>query len=336
MMDIATVRERSRAPAPPEGLRVVDIDVRGARTVPATMIREAMKSRVGGALRGAALDDDFAAISRLGTFDEVRVAWEARGDDAAIVVDVHERPVIDAVLRRRGWLLPDAGMWVPPLAGDIFDPAAVQRSLLALERSYRAIGYLDAQGTARAQRTGADRVDLCLELHEGSRWAIERIEWPGVEVTPIEELRACVASENGRFNVPGKPYSAELVAAGSGCVVTALYERGRVGAVIEAPRITRIPERSALVVELPIDEGPVYWIGKLAVDGELAGPKDGYEALLSQQPGEVYRSTSTFRRRDRIRAYHRALSGRDVKVDHALVHKRESLTVDVTIVVGGE
>jgi outer membrane protein assembly factor BamA len=246
----------------PQGARVAEVRVDGARSVPPSIILAAIATRRGAALDRATLEADLQRIAMLSTFDRVGFdvadafaanAREPRG--VVLTMRVHERPVIGVVYEAPGTPRVDAGQWVRPLAGDLYDGLGMARALAALETSWRARGYGDARAEAHALHVDDERVDVCVDLDPGPLWTVDRIEVVGTRTVPAGAMLARVDTKGDAFNEPGKPYRADLLRADVARMKADLRDRGLVDAIIGTPRLTWIRERSAVRVEIPVYEG---------------------------------------------------------------------------------
>ena len=205
-------------------------------------------------------------------------------------MDLDERPFIGTNLQAPGAPALEAGSWVPPLAGDLYEPAGVDRALGALVRSWLGKGYLDARAQAHALRVDPEHVNLCFDLDPGPAWVVDRMNPVGTSAVPAGELRALVSTHDDDYNTPGKPYRPDFLRTDILRMSALLYDRGLLSSRIGEPRLTRIRERTALRVEIPVHEGKVYRIGRVTFSGRLAGPRAGYAALVPS-PGEVFSRT---------------------------------------------
>lgn len=319
----------------PEGERIVEIALRGARTVPASAVREIMKTQVGERVAGATLDEDLARIHRLGVFEDVRLAWEKRASGLAIVVEVDERPFVGAVFFAPGVSAPEAGQWRPPLPGDLYDPAATTRALRALERNWKGAGYADARADVRARRVDAEHVDLCFDVDHGPKWIVERLAWLGAARVSDGELSAVMGTRDGEFNAVGKPLREDWLRDDPARLKGLYYDRGYLRVEVSPPQITRDPARHAATVVFSISEGLAYRISTIDIRGKLAGPRGAYAALLAQAPGQLFSRTKMLETLDKLRRLHGSLTKKEAKVEPDLSLHDDRGTVDVVLRVGG-
>ena len=316
--------------APPEGARVAEIVVRGARRVPASSleaeVRGVMQTRVGDALDSERLDGDIGRIHGLGLHEDVRVRWDSRPAGLALIIEVEERPTLRHVFLSPGSPDPEPGLWQPLLSGDLYDPAAVTRALGALRRSFASRGHADAEVRVHAHRADADQVDLCLDLRPGPRWMVERLTWPGAALSPAE-----LGIGAGELNAPGKPFRPDLLRDHVWRLGAQFHARGFRGAKIHEPRITRIPERSAVILELPITEGPAYRLGNVTLSGLVRGRRWAHAEILREAKGAVASTARVDELVLRLRRQHREQTGREVVIEPSLTPHPKTATVDVTL-----
>ncbi|APR79091.1 Outer membrane protein assembly factor YaeT precursor [Minicystis rosea] len=318
-----------------DGVPIDEVVVHGARTVPASTILEVMKSRAGGAFDELTAEQDLLRIEALSTFEDVRIAWERRAKGIVLIIEVDERPLIGEVFLAPGSSTPEAGQWVPPLAGDLYDPAMVTRALRALERSWIGRGHVDAQASVRARRTDAEHVDLCVTLAPGPLWTVARVAWPGAHRLSTDDLHAAMDTKSDAFNVAGKPFRPDLLGEDRQRLQVLLGNRGFLDGSVKGPKITRIAEQSAVIIEMPVTEGPEYRIGRLDFQGRLAGPRAEYAKQLGLSPGEVLSRKKMWSGIERLRKHHRALSHEDTQLSPKLEMHPERGLVDVVIQVKG-
>jgi outer membrane protein insertion porin family len=313
---------------------VARVDIQGTQPTLTRVIAAMIKTRAGAPFDSDIVGADLLAVQALDTFDDVRLFAENRPEGLVITLDVHERPTIRDVFLAAGSTVPDPGAWVAPLSGDLYVPASVSRAARILQRVWVAEGYLDARADVRAIRTDNNRVDICLDLRRGPAWKITQLEFPGAKLVPPDELRAQMTTKDGSVNTAGHPFRRDLLDRDL-LVMTALYyDRGFLTVKVGLPRVTRLPGQ-ALRVEIPVEEGLVYRVGRLAVTGQLAGPREGYEASLGVSPKQVFSRSHMLGAIERLKKHHRDRTGKDIDVVPSTDLSPEDATVDIEFRVGG-
>lgn len=232
-----------------------------------------------------------------------------------VVFRVHESPLIRTVHRSPGSDAVAHDEWTSPLAGDVYDPASARRSADALRRSWLAEGYLDARVVTHALRVSEERVDLCYELSRGTRWQIERLSFPGASVVAEADLAEVLRKRNATANQPGTPWRPELMEISKLELSALLYDHGLVASRVLQPRVTRDVANHRLFVEIPIEEGQVFRLGRVKISGKLRAPQAEYLRALGVQTGEVFVRSELMRGFERLQELHRRRGGKPEQVD---------------------
>jgi outer membrane protein insertion porin family len=321
----------------PEGEVIATISVEGARRVPKQLITGAMTTKRGARFDAEKLEQDLLNLHALGPFEDVRFLSERSAEGIALQVEVTERAIVRNVFIAPGSSLPNAGEWNPLLQGDAYDPMEVDRVRRVLAQNLVAQGHLDAVVDVRALRQGDSIVDLCLRVTKGPAWKIERIDFPGARVVPVDELRSQVDTRRDRVNAPGQHYRAETLKYDILKMNMLHYERGLLQATIGAPVLKRLDSTGRLVIEIPVAEGRVFRVGKTTVTGDVRGAVQAYEKVLGSLSGEVFSRSHVIAAVDRLRQYQRKVTGKpgcEVVPETSL--REESCLVDLAFRVEGK
>lgn len=313
-------------PEPAWGARVVAVEVRGARRVPPELARRGLAARAGSVLEEATVAVDVRALHDLETFEEVVAETEPTTGGVRLVYRVRERPLVGRVEYRGAQ---PVGRHVRLASGELFDPARVKRAAQGLEDHLSHSGHLDARVTTKKRRRGAS-VDVCIVVSAGARYLLSGFEPVGNRGIPTEELARLIDDHDGKANRRGAPYRPDLLEPDRLRILSLYYDRGYLNVAVGEPRAMRDPARRQLRVEWPIDEGPVYRIGKLAFRGKLRAPERRYRELLGIGPGETFGRGRVAAGLAEIRAFHERL-GHPASAEPETELDPHAHTVDVTV-----
>ena len=256
----------------PEGARIASIAVSGCRNVPALLVRREIALAPGNRIDSQRIAADVRRIWALEMFEDVGVTWDAATRRLTYVVG--ERPMIDRVYADAA-LRSELGI----APGTPYEPARLHARALDHAESLVRAGHRRASVTVRGARRGSV-VDLCAFADPGPRVLVERLEFIGNERLSAAELRAAMHTEEGAFNVPGGVYDAELLERELLFWSALHMDRG----MIEARIRPRVLERaSGVQIEIVVDEGPVFRLGKVRIDGNRTG-----SGLPGVRSGEIF------------------------------------------------
>ncbi|MBO6936447.1 MAG: hypothetical protein JJ863_15855 [Deltaproteobacteria bacterium] len=271
-----SAREDPSLGEPAPAATVVAVAIRGAASVPETLVREAVRLETGVLLSESALRADVRRILELRVFEDVRVHVHHVTDGVQVTYEVVERPMI-ASARLVGEGGAAALHRVEGLRGEVFQPGRLHRLSRKIVSDRRRDGFAEVTTRVSARR-GEDGVAVCMVVDAGRRWVIDTLEVAGNEAIDDDALLEVMATLEGRVNAEGGIYREDLIEEDLQRMLALYFDAGHVSARIGAPE-TRW-EGDALHVAIPVTEGPVYTLRELRVSGDLAGPANEYVDFL--------------------------------------------------------
>jgi outer membrane protein insertion porin family len=278
---------------PEWGTQLTGVDVLGGR-LPPDVVSRAVLLHAGSTLEAEAVRADVGRLLDLEAVANVRVELQ----NTRLRYRIEERPAIRSVVVAGD--RPRPGHWLPLASGELYDPARVGRMQRDLEADLVAQGHLYAKVEARS-RKASDGVDVCVVVRRGARWSIDDVRFEGNRAVLEPELLSLLDTRNGRVNVRGKPFRAELLDADLPKILALYYDRGYVEAEIEAPRVTRLPRTKSLVVRIPIAEGSQHRVGEIRFSNVPRDAISRYRNALGVSSGEVFSSSRVSEGLSRLR-----------------------------------
>lgn len=254
-----------------DDLEIARIRVIGVEPALAATLTAALHARVGQRFAEAPIEADLAALATLGVL--ASVAAEIEPATATLTYAVAPAPIIGRVYG----IAPDTEHLgrLDYLAGSPYDAQRVQRIAAAIERAYVRDGHLDARISVA---TSPATHDLCVRAIPGPRVTLDAVRFPGASHVPEAALLAHLrtAGATDRTNHVGGVYAPELLDLDRlRLAADELWERGMALGTVGEPRLERHGAHHATLV-IPVDEGPVFTIGAIAVP-PLFPPPPGLE-----------------------------------------------------------
>jgi outer membrane protein insertion porin family len=319
-------------PAAP-GTKIVRVAVRGPGSLADADLAGAIATKAGDALDHQAIVRDVRRLWRLGIVAGVRVdaTPEAGGVALSFVVDAAplvRRVTIDPVPDDDG----AREAHLRAMAGGIYDPMRLHRAGHRLEEELKSNGHMKAEVAVRARRAGPGLVDVCFAAAPGPRYVIDRIDFPGARRIDAGALRALVRRASGDIDAPGGAYRAELLDEDLVKIDAAYYDAGMVNVKVGSPEVVIDERHARLIVKVPIDEGDVFRLGRIAFKGVAAGDLDQYRRELGVKSGDVFTRSALATGLEKLRSLERD-RGRKGEVDPETAIDSTTHVIDVTIEV---
>ncbi len=272
------------------------IRITGNQRVEEDAIRIHLSAQPGQPLNDATVDQDVKAIYRMGFFEHVNATVDHQGGQTVLVYHVKERPLISDV-RTEGMnkIKPtnDAVVGAIKLhSGVIEDPQLVQSSIQALKQVYQAKGYLDANITFRMVPGPSNTAIGVFHVSEGPLVEISSIKFVGNKAFSARRLSGLMETRKhnflSRFFKTGTLDRTKLQE-DTDRLAAFYYDHGYLQVHIGDPAITR--HGNSIAITVPIDEGPIFKVGKVGVAGDLKFPKDELASKLTLKPKRVFSGT---------------------------------------------
>jgi outer membrane protein insertion porin family len=257
----ATVTRTGSYP-PRDARTIASVRVSGADPALAATLAKVIETHPGDTFANAHLADDIRKIWALDLVADVQI--EARGGEVTFAVT--PQPLIDRVMITR-----DAYELarIRALAGTPFDATRITRMADYIEQGFVHDGYLDAKVrvTHRRWSTASDRaagatIGVCVAAEHGPRITIRKLGFPGRR--DLDE-RTLLAEVHGGDDVnhPGGVYDADMLSLDILRIKALYWNRGKANVAIREPKIER--HGASVDVSLPIEEGPTFRYGPIAV-----------------------------------------------------------------------
>lgn len=274
------------------GFTVEEIRIEGLSRISEGTVLNYLPVSSGDELDRAASADALEALFSTGFFEDV----ELRQDGSTLVVAVRERPAI-AEIEFIGNKALDTDQLTSGLASaGLSQGQSFDRSLLAtiereLEQQYFSLGYYDIAVSSTVSPLPRNRVELRIEITEGSPASVQEIHIVGNQAFDADTLR-------GQFSMGPKAwwaflsnrdkYSRERLAADLESLRAYYRDRGYADFQIESTQVSISPDRQRIHVTVNVNEGLLYQIGELDLAGDLIFEADELRELFTIQPGDTF------------------------------------------------
>jgi outer membrane protein insertion porin family len=293
-----------------EGRPVERVQFRGNRKVEDDAIRVNLLTRPGGVLDPAKLREDVRAIWKMGFFADVVVEAElTQSGTVVLTFAVKEKPSVRKVLvsGNDGLDLDDINEVIDLEKEAILDVAKVKRNREKVADLYVEKGYYLATVDYQVKSVSDTEVDVWFVIDERSKVEIRDVQFIGNKAVSDDELRGLIATrkgsafsflnDSGTFNQ--EAFERDLL------IISAYYwDHGYANVKLGTPQLRLSRDKRYMYVSIPVDEGPVFTIGKVEFKGDLIGTPQEHAKKLKLRPGLTFSRTVIAEDRDRLSNYY--------------------------------
>lgn len=314
----AAVQQDAAASAEPqdpsEGKVVESVEFRGNRRIPSDSVRLWVQTREGEPYSADQIRRDVRTILAQGFFEDAKVfAEEGDRGGVKIIYDLKEYPVILDIdypgLKSvsQSDLLEEWRKRSIGLSKEAqLDPIKANRAAAAIRDLLAAKGRPDAVVKWEPEEVSATAVFLHFNVEEGERVRIAEIDFEGNTAFSDGDLRSqmrlvkqvgILAGLTSKDIYDKEKLKADLERvrfyyADHGYIAMkygdpVVEDAGRVGSGLPLVGGTN----KGLKVTVPIDEGRVYRVGEVTVEGETVYTEEVIKAVIGLTPGEIVRSS---------------------------------------------
>ncbi len=272
---------------------VQDVRIEGNRRVEPEAIRNAITERKGAPYDPKKVQADVRALMKLGFFSDVTVEREGTKDAPVLVYRVVERPAL------REWRAEgnteiskkDLEETVTVKAGQLLDPAAVQKDVKKIQEKYVEKGYFLAEVTSRIEERPDNQVDVVFVVNEQAKVQVKEVRFIGNAHVPADDLHKVMQTREGSllsFLSDAGTYREEALQRDLQALQALYLDRGYVTIKLGTPAVALSPDRRLIYITIPVEEGEQYTIGKLAFDGQLLDQEPKLRRLLRTKSGATF------------------------------------------------
>ncbi len=291
--------------------RPVDrIQFQGNRKVEDDAIRVNLLTRVGAVLDPAKLREDLRSMWKMGFFEDVTVDGQIEaGGGLVLTFAVKEKPSVRKVLVAGNdeIELTKINEVVDLQLDAILDVSKIKKNRDKIADLYVEKGFYLATVDYEVKPVNEAEVDVYFIVNERSKVEIREVTFIGNTAFSDDELRGIIATrragalsflnDSGTFNQ--EAFDRDLL-----IVSSHYWDRGYANVKLGTPQLRLSRDKKYMYLSIPIDEGPVFTIGKIEFKGDLIGDAASHLAKMHIRAGDRFSRTKIAEDRDAIAAFY--------------------------------
>lgn len=271
------------------GQPIAEIRFEGNRRVESEAMLLEIESKVGELVRPSALASDLKRLWAIGKFDDVKVYGEMTPAGAVLTYKVKERPTIRKIVVEGNdkVKLDDINEVLDLAKNSILDLGKVKANVEKVKGVYVEGGFFlaDVDYALRPVEDEPGKVDVYILVSEASEVIVRGITFVGNEAISDEELGKHMQTRVGSYlsvitKKAGGVFNKEAFSTDYQLLRSYYSDLGYLDANFKDPELSLSPDRRFVYITIPVEEGPLYRVGKLRAKEVLAR---GEEALYSEQ-----------------------------------------------------
>lgn len=306
----------------PAGKPIADVQVVGLKLRAPQHVLAKMTTRPGKAYDDAVIGEDVRRLIGTGWFEQgqVRIETATRPDNQIVVYVVVKE--LNTMVREVQFLgaqhLSDDELLrlADVRKGSPADPAGNEAAAQRIQNRYRDDGrYFATVSVLEGNKATDTRV--IFNIVEGPVVKVRRVSFKGNKQVPSDRMAAKLSVAGplwGSLRILNNRFQPMQLAMDKEKLIDYLHQLGHLEARVQE-EIIPSKDLSSVDVVIHVDEGPVYMVRKVRLEGNKIYDNEVLEKLVELKPGERYDRVKCATDEKRIETYY-GFRGYDVRVKH--------------------
>jgi outer membrane protein insertion porin family len=256
--------------------KVAEVIIKGNKRIESEAIKRITKTEKGDLYLAKDLQDDLKSIYKMGYFADVRVDASDTPEGKVVTFRVVENETIRNVGIKGNEEFDDAEIEdvITARSGAILNTNRLRGDISQIKTLYREKGYHHAEVTYETKSVEENRADVDFVIEEGEKVYVKTISFEGNKAYDSDELEDLMKTkEKGLFSWFTSSGDLDYEALDQDVSRMAAYyhNHGYIQAKVAEPEVTY--EGEAIFINIKVDEGSQFKVGKVDIDGDLIQPK---------------------------------------------------------------
>jgi outer membrane protein insertion porin family len=271
--------------------KVAGVIITGNKRIESEAIKRVMKTKKGDIYLAKHLQDDLKSIYKMGYFGDVRVEVSSTTGGKVVTFRVDENETVRDINIRGNKKFDDEKIKdvISVRSGSILNINRLRGDLKQIENLYKEKGYHYVKVTHETKPVSENRIDLDLVIAEGEKVFIKTICFEGNKAYDSETLKDLMKTEEkGFFSwlTSSGDLDHEVLEQDVSKIAAYYHNHGYIQAKVAEPKLTY--EEKWIYVNIKIDEGLQFKVGKVDIEGDLIQPRSELLEKIKITKEELY------------------------------------------------
>ncbi len=279
------------------------IEVEGTQRIGFETINSYLPVSVGDDISGALVQETVQKLYKTGFFKDVSLY---EGEAGVLVIKVVERPSITEVSIEGNELI-DTDDFMEALGslgiqqGRIYNQVQLDRVILDLKRRYQGQGYYAAEIAVAVEELPRNRVNLKVEVEEGSPATIGSINLVGNDTYPDDRLKPLLLLSDKALFGDTDEFSKPKMQADIETIKSYYLDRGFAEFQIRSSQVSLSLDKTKVFITINMTEGPQYTVSDIKFTGDTLISDKELAELQKIKTGDMFSRTQVIQTMNAVR-----------------------------------
>ena len=275
-------------------VRVGEVLIKGNKIVEVDAIRSKITSKVGAAYSKKKIRRDVKQIFNTGWFYTVEVQKKKVGQKIKLIYIVKEKPIVEKIIYEgnSGLSKKELDEIVHFYPYEFLNHKKVRTAIKNINAEYEKKGYYLADISYDVKNTShPEKAQLIIKIKENKKVKVKKIHFIGNKFISSEEIKSFMGTrEEGllSFISSSGSYSRDLLEKDLNNIRYIYMDRGYWKVFVGKPEILLSPDKTDIIINIPIKEGEQYKAGTVRFAGDLIFSEEHLKAGLETEESEVF------------------------------------------------
>lgn len=279
---------------------IEELKVEGLKRAEENTVRYYIKSEKGQKYSAKTVQEDIRRLYKLGYFDNIVIDAQELKYGLSITYQFTEKPFVSSIIFSGTDAVKEdiLSARVRTKKGAFFRQGLLPWDKLRIKQVYRDKGYYFSEVETVVKRLKDNQVDVEYRIVEGKKITISDIRFVGNIIFSDRALSDQIESSDvGMFSFlsDSGAYKKDVVKTDILRIESFYHDNGYIKVKVAEPLVEIDKEGGGIVITFTVDEGDLYHVGEINVEGDEVYSADEILAAIDFSPGDVF-NRSVFRK----------------------------------------
>jgi outer membrane protein insertion porin family len=276
--------------------KIAKIQVTGNEGVDKGLIMNNIKTKVNDPYDFEQLKEDMKSIYGTGFFSDVQIDVKDTDQGKVVTFVVIERPPVKGIYISGNKIIKTSEIMekVKIKTNSVLNIEKIKESLDEIRKLYAGKGYYGTKVSYDISYEEGNTASVRFTVAESEKAFVKKISFTGNKKFSSSKLRGLMkVSEKGMFSIftGSGVLDEEALEDDRKRIEGFYYDNGYVRVKVGVPQIDVSKDRKTIKINISIDEGSLYKIGKIDFTGDVIFPKAELAKALKSKPGNTFRAS---------------------------------------------
>jgi len=269
-------------------LKIKELNIEGNKKISTGRINLLLKSKVSGEFDEEVLKEDIKRLGETGYFSELSYKIDKKEGEVYITIYLKENPIVSKINFTGNRIIKtkDLKKYIGVSEGEVFNETKINNGINEIKKKYEEKGIFFTEVNYNTELKD-DNIIVNVKIKEAKRACVYEINFKGNNSFPSSRLKSLMKTKERKMPIIRGTFKPEIFEKDLKSIEKFYRKNGFLDMEITDKSI--IPQKKEIKIEITINEGKQYFLGKIFFKGELIFDENVLrDKLIMKKEGEVF------------------------------------------------